>query len=335
MYKPKYNITDYLLFLLNEVTVVEKKIQSSTIAPKWEVKFRQDALLESTHASTSIEGNSLSLKQVSQVLLDRKSIGIKREQKEVQNYYRSLTELDKLANLDTITSKNILTIHKQIMTGVMLNDSPGKWRQGAVVIGNPRTRAITYVAPAFTQVPQLIQELLDWYNTGNDYLHPVIKAAIMHYRFVWIHPFMDGNGRTARTMATLTLLREKFDQKRFIILDDYYNANRSLYYVNIQATNKSQDLTEWLEYFCEGILLSLQAVNNRIQNLQESSLSNTQQQILETIRKKSRIKSADIQALLGISKQAVVKKLNSMINQRLIIRRGKGKATYYTLKNNS
>ena len=119
--------------------------------------------------------------------------------------------------------KTILEIHQNINEGT-LNDSnmAGKFRDSQVVIGNIKTGKLNLVPPSPIEVPCLIMELLDWVNVQDD-LNPIILAGIFHYDFVRIHPFVDGNGRTARALATLILLLKDYDIKRYFSLDEYYN----------------------------------------------------------------------------------------------------------------
>ena len=93
-------------------------------------------------------------------------------------------------------------------------------------------------------------------------------AGISHYELVRIHPFVDGNGRTARALATLILYLRGFDIKRFFALDDYYDSDRPAYYAALQSVNQETlDLTGWLEYFTGGVLISLSKVKERVLQL--------------------------------------------------------------------
>lgn len=342
MYNPKFKKTDYLLFLLSEIKVLQKAISEAPIIPQWEVKLRQEAFLRSTHASTSIEGNSLTLDEVSQVLLDRKNIGIRREQQEVKNYYQTLTQLNQLQEKSLLEIEDILTIHQWIMAGLGGKNKTGAWRSGDVVVGNRQTGWITYQAPAAGQVSQLVEDLVDWYNHQEQYFSAILKAGIVHYRMVWVHPFADGNGRTARALATLVLLKEKFDIKRFFTLDDYYDADRALYFGTIQKTNDSEDLTEWLVYFSEGLLQSLQAIDRQIKKLNQITpasqkdrqleINQREERILWLIEQKKDIQSRDVQGELDISRQAAHKLLVKMIEKGLLERTGGGRSVRYQLR---
>jgi len=95
-----------------------------------------------------------------------------------------------------------------------------------VYVGNKITGEIIFTPPPSNEVPILMEEFLTWLNSEkSSKLHPVIIAGISHYEFVRIHPFVDGNGRCARALATLILYIHEFDIKRFFTLDDYYFDN--------------------------------------------------------------------------------------------------------------
>ena len=98
---------------------------------------------------------------------------------------------------------------------------------------------------------RVIKNLVEWLNSNeNEEIDSVVEAGIAHYEFVRIHPFIDGNGRTARVLAALILYKRGFNTKQFFCLDDYYDFDRQAYYKTLQSVNqKTLDLTKWLEYF--------------------------------------------------------------------------------------
>ena len=146
---------------------------------------------------------------------------------EVLNYFNTLENLDKCKKLNEET---ILEIHKSISKGTLKNpEMEGKFRDSAVIIANVKTGALNFVPPSPIKVPYQIRELVDWVNIEED-LNPIILAGVFHYEFVRIHPFVDGNGRTARALATLILLLNDFDIKGYFSLDEYYNQDRESYY---------------------------------------------------------------------------------------------------------
>lgn len=112
-------------------------------------------------------------------------------------------------------------------------------------------------------------EFVKWLNSNDSsQLNPILIAGIAHYEFVRIHPFVDGNGRTARALATLILSLKEFDLKKFFALDDYYDSDRISYYRALNSVDqKTLDLTGWIEYFTDGVLLSIQKVKEKVSQL--------------------------------------------------------------------
>jgi len=189
-----------------------------------------------------------------------------------------------------------------------------------------------------------MKKFVEWLNSKEaQLLHPVIIAGISHYEFIRIHPFVDGNGRTARALATLILYLKKFDIKRFFALDDYYDSDRALYYNALKSVDqKTLDITNWLEYFTEGGFISISKVKERVLQLSlerrkkvirgQIALTDRQMKIVEHIYKNGRLTSGEIQKMFKISRQAAYKEIKKLIELNLIKPKGSGKAVYYVIK---
>ena len=238
-----------------------------------------------------------------------------------------------------------MKLHRDITKGTLDNpEGEGKYREIQVYVGNKITGEIIFTPPPSKEVPILMEEFLMWLNSEESpKLHPVIIAGISHYEFVRIHPFVDGNGRCARALATLILYIHEFDIKRFFTLDDYYDSDRIAYYSALKSVNqKTLDLTQWLEYFLEGVRVSILRVKEKVLQLSlerqkqrekgQIALTERQMKIIELIQKNGQISSGDIQKTFKISRQAAYKEIKKLIEQDIIERRGSGKAIYYVLK---
>ena len=214
-----------------------------------------------------------------------------------------------------------------------------------VYVGNKITGEIIFTPPPSPkEVSILMEEFLTWLNSEkSSKLHPVIIAGISHYEFVRIHPFVDGNGRCARALATLILYIHEFDIKRFFALDDYYDSDRIAYYSALKSVNqKTLDLTQWLEYFLEGVRVSILRVKEKVLQLSlerqkqrekgQIALTERQMKIVEFIQRNGQISSGDIQKTFKISRQAAYKEIKKLIEQDILEMRGSGKAIYYVLK---
>lgn len=215
----------------------------------------------------------------------------------------------------------------------------GKFRDTRVFIGNLHTQKINYMPPDAYKVPYLVDELLDWLNNSTDEMYPVIIAGILHYELVRIHPFVDGNGRTSRLMATLILSIHKFNIDNYFTLDEFYNIDRQAYVDALNSADKNHDLTNWLEYFCRGVLYSIDKVKSEVLKLAEITskydtaikLTPNEISVLNLIEEKKHIQNKDIQEMLNISPQGSYKIIRKLKDKKLIESRGKGRNTEYIL----
>ncbi|MDD5622957.1 MAG: Fic family protein [Actinomycetota bacterium] len=344
MFKPNFRYTNKIVNNLIKISTAREVILNSPFIPKWEVALRREAIVRKAHSSTAIEGNRLSLDQVSDLAHGREVIASRKDKQEVLNYLSVLENLGKLIDDKKIAEQNILSIHK-MLTEQTLEDSSdcGRYRNRYVVIGNRLTREIIFRPPANKDVPDLMKALVEWLNSDEaKELDSVIEAGIAHYEFVRIHPFIDGNGRTARVLATLILYMRGFDAKQFFCLDDYYDSNRQAYYRALQSVDqKTLDLTRWLEYFAGGVNISIDTVKERVIRLSSERLRKTkrgqialterQMRIIEFINQNGRIRNKDISEMFDISDRAALKEIRKLVDLRVVETEGKGRSLSYIL----
>ena len=313
------------------------------LVPKWDVTLRKDALVRNAHSSTSIEGNKLTLEQVTELAAGREIMASRKDKKEVLNYLRILQHLDTYADKEKITEKSILKLHQTITQGVLDNKQDcGNYRTQQVYVGD-RQGNVVFMPPKPEEVPRLIHELVEWLNLSEtQQLDPVIVAGIAHYEFVRIHPFIDGNGRTARSLASLILLLRGFDIKRFFALDDYYDSDRNAYYAALKSVNqRTLNLNAWLEYFTDGVSLSVDSVKERVLRLSSErlrkdlkgqiALTERQMSIIEHLQQFHQITAGEVAKTFKITRQAALKELTKMADLRIIALQGKGRGAHYIL----
>jgi len=345
MFKPNFKYTNKIVNHLTQISVVRELILNSPLIPEWEATLRREAIIRSAHCSTSIEGNRLSLEQVSDLAYGREVMATRKDRQEVLNYLSVLENIEKLAAGKIITENTILNIHKSLTQETLENPSDcGAYRNRYVVVANRLTGEITFRPPSNEYVPSLIRELTEWLNSSEaNELDPVLEAGISHYEFVRIHPFVDGNGRTARVLASLILYLRGFDIKQFFCLDDYYDTDRQSYYRALQRVNQETlDLTAWLEYFVEGVNLSITAVKERVIRLSSERLRKTrkgqialtekQMRIIEFINRNGKITNKDIREMFKYSSQAAHKEILKLVKLDVINPVGKGRAFSYRIK---
>jgi Fic family protein len=339
VFQPKFKYTHRTVNNLTKITQAREVILNAKIIPKWEISLRREALIRSAHSSTAIEGNKLTLEEVSQLALGRKIMATRKEKQEVLNYLNVLQNIQDYQNDGKVTEKLLLKLHKDITKETLdLPSDEENYRKVQVVVGNKFTGEVVFTPPKTEKVPQLTKALLEWINQEIE-LHPVLIAGLSHYEFVRIHPFVDGNGRTARALAALILYIRDFDIKRFFTLDDYYDSDRKAYYAALKSVDENNlDTTQWIEYFTDGVLISINEVKKKILSLSvkktgpQIALTEKQMKIMEKIVANGKITSGEIQEMFKISRQAVHKELQKMIELGIIELKGEGKTVYYVTK---
>lgn len=344
MFKPNFKYTHKIVNDLIEITSAREVILNAYLVPKWEVSLRRDALIRATHASTSIEGNPLTLEEVSKLAQGRKVTATRKAKQEVLNYLNVLENIEKYQKGGKITEKDILKLHRDITKNTLENPKwEGNYRKIQVYVGNRITGEVIFTPPLPKQCPLLIKQFLNWLNSKNSLeMHPVLVAGISHYEFVRIHPFVDGNGRTARALATLILYLREFDIKRFFTLDDYYDSDRKAYYDALKSVNqKILDTTHWLEYFTEGVKVSIARVKEKVLQFSlegekrkrkgQIALTERQMRIIEIIQRNGKITAKDVVELFHITRQAALKELSKLVNLEIIELKGKGRGAHYIL----
>lgn len=345
MFQPNFTRTDWIINHIAKIAAAREIILNAAILPQWEVKLRKDAILKMAHHSTSIEGNPLSIEEVSVLLRGEDVAAREVDKREVLNYVKVLEYIDDLGEKgqDNITEDIILEIHMLNSQRVLPEDQSGRYRKIAVIVGNPTTGEVIFRPPPVEKVPPLMKEVVRWLNSQESRgMDPVLVAGAAHYELVRIHPFVDGNGRTARALATLILYLRGFDIKRFFALDDYYNEDRRRYYVALNTVDpKTVETTQWMEYFVEGVTISMEKVKNTILEFSldrrmkkakgQMYLNERQMKVLKYLQVNPRITNRACREILGLSDEGVRKELEALIKYNLLQKKGAGRSTHYVL----
>ena len=254
---------------LMRIEAAKEKMQHLPVNPMILHSLRETARLYTTHYSTMIEGNQLEPNQVQKIIKHEGHFpGREREEHEVKGYYTALTQVEKWAAKNIkITEKHIQTLHAFVMANGRIHVKLSKYRDGQNVIRDARTKAIIYMPPEAKDVNELMISLINWINHSNELPCPLV-AAIAHYQFATIHPYYDGNGRTARLLTTLILYLGGYDLKGIYSLEEYYARNLGAYYDaisigeshNYYMGRAEAEITKWIEYFIEGMVFSFESI---------------------------------------------------------------------------
>jgi Fic family protein len=347
MFKPLYNLSDRVVNNLSQIAEIKAMVERSKLLPAREAFLRRAAIIKMAHTSTSIEGNQLKEYQVKELAEGKKVVAETDQIKEVENYLIALRHVDLISgNSRKITTNDILDIHSVVVNGLVDKEKQGKFRTGPVYIVNVLPKGVeelAYTPPISNQVIFLTDNLLEWLDNSTQ-IHPIIRAGLFHYQFVTIHPFTDGNGRTARLLTLLHLYQSGWDFNKVLVLEDYYNQNRKEYYKALQTgdTYKSRqgvDLSDWIEYFVQGFLEEANRVKDQILNLTAVSELDITRNILDTDELKivdfvvtvGKITSDDVVDILRIPKRTAQSKLKKLEDIRVLVKNGAGPSTFYSL----
>lgn len=347
MFTPKYQITDKILNKLAQIAEIKGMVERSSLLPAREALLRKTAFVKMAHTSTSIEGNLLNEYQVGQVVEGKQVQAEPDQVKEVKNYLSALKKIDQLAeNKNNFNKADVLDIHKIVVNSLVEPKKMGHFRSGTVYIVNIEPdgkEEIAYTPPNANRVPSLIDELINWLGKSKE-LHPVIRAGLHHYQFVTIHPYTDGNGRSARLLTLLHLYQSDWDFKKALVLEDYYNRDRKKYYLNLQTgknykEREGVDLTGWLEYFVEGFLVEAINLKEKVLLLSAAGgqagthqvLDSDELKIVDFITTVGQLTSSDAVDILRVPKRTAQEKLRRLVDANILKRMGKGPASYYTI----
>ena len=196
-----FSFTAAIVHYLQIIERVRQAVRLTMLPPIVAEQLRQQAHIRSTHYSTRIEGNRLTLKETEQVIQQGRLFpGRERDVGEVKRYYQALQQVEKWVDgKQQVTETRIRKIYALLYRGSRAKPTP--YRDGQNVIREANGE-IVYMPPEDKDVPGLMAELVSWIGESESDLPVPVIAGMTHYQFVTIHPFYDGNGRTARTLTT-------------------------------------------------------------------------------------------------------------------------------------
>jgi len=342
MFKPLYTITNKLLANIKRISSIIIELNNRRFHEVVIYELEKIAREISTYTSTSIEGNPLPLTDVKQIIKNKPE-NLRSSEQEIINYNAVLEELNinlkkQSVNFDIDL---ILSVHKKIVNKLLPEYQLGKLRKEPVFVNNPKTGKTVYWPPDHGDVPELVDDLLDFVIKNKDIVDPLIVAGIFHKQFVIIHPFMDGNGRTTRICTKVILAGMGLDTFNLFSFENYYNKNVTNYFNNVGVLGNyydiidSVDFTGWLEYFTDGIIDELLRVKKLLIEISPGptmELFSYHEKILKFIEKKGYITDSDYSKITERAKATRSLDFNRLIDLGFIERKGKGRATYYILK---
>ncbi|MBR2712210.1 MAG: Fic family protein [Bacilli bacterium] len=294
-YIPPFDITNIMLDRISSIMKKVGKLDNYKDLNKMPV-LRRNNRIRSIHSSLAIEANSLSFDQVKDIIDGKKVIGPQDEIQEVKNAYEAY-KLIKMVNQYSI--KDLKKVHG-VMTYLTVDES-GEFRKGNEGVFDENGNCI-HVCPPPEQVDELMKQLFKWMENNNGIVHPLILSSVFHYEFVFIHPFKDGNGRTARLWQNVILANweEIFE---YVPIESQIKKYQEKYYSSIANCDHNGNSTEFIEFMLKMIdetledlmdSTSVQANHvssyvNKLLDVMETGVAMTTSELMEKLNMKSRI----------------------------------------------
>ena len=308
---PPYIITDKIL---NYVSEIMRKIGEANYFESLSrfPELRRKTRIQSIHSSLAIENNKLSLFQVEDVINGKIVIGEQKDIQEVKNAYNAYEQIDKI---NPYSIEDLKKIHGTLT--YLIEKDAGKFRNHGEGVYDGDICIFT--CPPHRMVPTLMDNLFAWINDVKDTINPLILSSVFHYEFVFIHPFHDGNGRTARIWQT-AILSHWEKAFTYLPIESMIKKNQEEYYAVIQKCNNVGNSTEFIEFM-------LKMINNTIDEISNSKemkdktlllLSENELKILECIKKNVIIGAKDIIDKTGLSDRTARRILNKLLQERRI-----------------
>jgi Fic family protein len=375
MYSPTYQITNKILKNIGLIEGAREVVVNAPIVPAYEKKFREEAIARQVHYGTHLEGNDLIFPEAIKVVAEVEErnvtsadqisgvVGQERDIQEVVNYRRVMDYLDQLkSGAQSITIGNgtptfrfteemLQQIHRLTVDKLIPPDQTGKYRTLQVTVRNSQTGEVFFRPPPAIEVPFLVGSVVDWLNSdeGRNH-HPVIRAGVVHYDLASIHPYVEGNGRSARAFATLILFVEGYDIRRLFALEEFFDRHAVDYYASIATvSNQSPNLTErnltlWLEFFTEALAIELTRIKDKVRELSVDShlsarlggrqiaLSERELTLMEYLQANREMTMAEAKGVLTmVSEDTILRDLKDLMNKGIIKKQGVTKAARYIL----
>lgn len=332
-FNPKYIVTAQMLKNLGRIELVKQSFETQPLSPQLLHSLRETAKVTSVHYSTYIEGNKLTFNEVSEAIQGKKLPQKERDENEVKAYYKAWNTMEQAVQEHHSFDETLIANLHALVEG---ENKEIPYRDCQNAIYDSETGAKIYLPPEFKDVPNLMKDLCTWVEASKKLPVPLI-AGIVHYQFVTIHPYIDGNGRTARLLTSFIMRSSGYDLKGIYSLEEYYAQNLNAYYAALQTHphhnyyygRDKADITSWLEYFINGVAEAFEKVNKQAikQTIQGFTADKSplireldikQRKVLELFTEFSEVDSLQISEILKISAQSARALLRQWIAENFL-----------------
>ncbi len=257
--KPPYKITGKILKLVASISERIGEVNSAHLN-KPPTELRKKNRIKTIHSSLEIEGNTLTIEQITAIVDNKRVIGPPKDILEVKN---AITVYDHLDKLNPYSFESFCEAHRILMNGLI--EFAGKLRSKSV--GIIKGSEVAHVAPPSEMLKPLMNDLFDYLKNGEDLV--LIKSCVFHYEMEFIHPFIDGNGRMGRLWQTL-ILKDSYPVFEYLPIETLIKERQEQYYESLRKSDNTGESTIFIEFILEIILESLE----ELLSIQNVSLTN-------------------------------------------------------------
>ena len=315
MYIPPFTVSAEAINLIAEIS---GQIERYAILLEQEdgLLLRKVNRIKTIHSSLAIEGNTLNEDQVRDIIDGKTVVAPIKEIQEVKN---AIATYNLYPTLNPYSVKDLLKAHGVMMQALI--DDAGRFRRGGVGVFSEQ--GLVHMAPPAERVPLLMDDLFAWLQSSKDHL--LIRSCVFHYEFEFIHPFIDGNGRTGRLWQSLILgrLHPLFEH---LPVENMVYANQQAYYDAVTASTHAGQSGPFIDFMLNEIYKTLKShqgeelmdVGNNVGN----NVGNKERIILDAIRKRPTVTTPQLAELLGVTKRQCERILSNMKQQGLLRRVG-------------
>ena len=332
MYKPPFTVS---AVAINRIAEITRLIERYAIRLEQEdgLRLRKANRIRTIHSSLAIEGNALTVDEVSDIVEGKVVVAPIRQIQEVKN---AIKTYEMYASLDPFSEQDLLRAHAQMMEALV--DNPGVYRTGGVGVFSEK--GLEHMAPPADRVPTLMHDLFLWLKSSNDHL--LIRSCVFHYEFEFIHPFADGNGRMGRLWQSLILgrLHPLFEH---LPVENMVFANQQAYYDAIAASSNVGDSGPFIDFMLGELLEALRNHRGKERSTEcETSnvadeLTDRQRIICALIRKgvalNVAVNTKYLADNLGINRKTVQREMATLIERRLVVWVGSDRTGHWEICN--
>ncbi len=353
-YIPIFTNSQDIKFRLSNIDRDKWAFERLLLDPRYESWLKRRAIHRSLHHTTKIEGNTLREDQVDDILQGEKIQADTKEILEIENCYKAYRFTDTISDDVNIPVDEHAIRH---INALILGDddpmvTPGQYRKGENYVRHYMTGKRVYTPPNQGDVPGLMREFSIWLRGDHKDINPVLVAGVSHLRLVEIHPFWDGNGRTARALSTLILQRLGYGFNKLLSLERFFSLDLPNYFEAINKVvsahfEQGRDVTTWLEYFTKALNIEISMVSDYLVDFRklmedwhnifakEYGLGGRQIDALAYAFLHDGIRPRDFMQHTGTSHETARRDLQILVDIGLLQPKGRGRARKYLYRSPS